>query len=167
MKSQLKELLWKYITEHNPELMFSLQENYAVHPYLNEKINSILPQLKSWKKIGYPDPAICILGLEVLTLDLKPSRFHFISKLLEHEFPEQFCAYKDQGVLAYQTLAIVDLCQEAFDSIQFCESHYYSERFKDAICGIIRNEIGGDYSRICRTKVSKEEHFNYTSEGPV
>lgn len=141
MESQLKEQLWKFIIQHNPELMFSLQENYAVNPYLNEKISSIQPQLKSWKKIGYPETSIYLLAMEVLTSDLKPSRFHFISSLLKHDFPVHYTEFKTQGVLAYKTIALVDLCKGAFDSIRFSESHFNSNRFKEAISGIMRKQI--------------------------
>lgn len=35
MKTTLKEKLWDYIIENNPELMFSLQEDYSVQKYLD------------------------------------------------------------------------------------------------------------------------------------
>ena len=141
MESQLKERLWKFIIEQNPELMFSLQENYAVEPYLNEKINSIKPQLVNWKRIGYPESSIDLLAMEVLTSDLKPSRFHFISNILKNKFPMHYSQYKSQGILTYKTISLVELCQVAFDSIRFSEAHFNSKRFKEAISGIIRKQI--------------------------
>ena len=42
MEKQLKERLWKFINEHNPELMFSLQENYSLTPYLTDAIREAL-----------------------------------------------------------------------------------------------------------------------------
>jgi len=141
MEKQLNERLWKFITEHNPELMFSLQENYSMTPYLAEKIKSIQPQLKAWKQIGYPESSIFLLAMEVLTSELKPSRFQFITSLLKKDFPSHYNQFKEQGILTHKTLALVDLCKVAFDSIRFSESHCNSQRFRAAISGIIRMQI--------------------------
>jgi|SRR5690606_11444424 len=141
METKLKEHYWKFITEHNPELMFSLQENYSVTSYLNEKIKCIQPKLQNWRTIGYPESSIFLLAMEILTTDLKPSRFQFISSLLKHDFPSHYTYFSDHGVLTYKTLILVELCQGAFDSIRFSEAHCNSGRFKEAISGIIRKQI--------------------------
>lgn len=161
MELQLKERLWKYIIKQNPELMFSLQEDYAAVPYINEKINSIKSQLKTWEKIGYPEPSIHLLAMEVLTSDLKPSRFQFISNILKNKFPVHYNQYKSQGILAYKTISLVELCKEAFDSIRFSEAHFNSKRFKEAISGIIRKQIllNNAHQSLVRP-FSKKKHEN-------
>ncbi|WP_417359132.1 hypothetical protein [Galbibacter sp.] len=76
METKLKEHLWEYIIAYNPELMYSLMENYSVAIYLTEKIKSIQPQLHFWRKIGYPEPSVFLLGMGVLTSDLRDFDFN-------------------------------------------------------------------------------------------
>src|SRR5699024_1854473 len=124
-------------------------ENYAVSPYLKEKINSIQPLLKSWRKSGYPEDSINLLAMELLTSDLKPSRYHFISNLFKQEFPLHYSEYKKQGILVTKIIKYMDICKGAFDALHFSKSHCNSKRFKKAVTRIIRRQLFMDsYHRI-------------------
>ncbi len=78
MEQSLKEKLWAYIIENNPELMFSLQEDYSVQKYLDDKVSALRSPLEQLQQLGLPPYIIEEQAMEELTADLKPSKFHYI-----------------------------------------------------------------------------------------
>lgn len=74
MQSMLTEKLWAYIVHNTPDLMLSLQENYSVTRYLEEKVSAIMPTVTQLLDEGKPQYAIEELCLNAMTEDLKPSR---------------------------------------------------------------------------------------------
>lgn len=137
MKTTLKEKLWDYIIENNPELMFSLQEDYSVQQYLDDKISAISPQLEQWKEEGLPPYIIEEQAMLRLTADLRPSRFHYIREVLETEFEQSFLEFKESGTLTYEVVNLVDACKEVFEAIGFSEQNLQSRRLRYAIIGTI------------------------------
>lgn len=137
MEQQLKEKLWSYIIENNPELMFNLQEDYSVQRYLDKKIKTILPKIHQWKREKLLSYQIEDKAMLILTRDLKPSKFHYIRDLLESEFEEAYAALKDRGSLTYKIVTLTDFCKEAFEAIGFSEENQNSKRLKYAIRGLI------------------------------
>jgi len=133
MENQLKEMLWKYVLENNPELMFSLQDNYAVGHYLDNKVASIKKEIEDWTEKGYPKGVIEILSLELLTKDLKPSRFHYIKQLLQKDFYTHYLVFQEKGTLTYEVIALIELCAEAFDAIKFSNTSQNSPRLYKVI----------------------------------
>ena len=133
MEDQLKEMLWKYVLENNPELMFSLQDNYAVGHYLDNKVASIKKEIEDWTEKGYPKRVIEILSLELLTKDLKPSRFHYIKQLLQKDFYTQYLVFQEKGTLTYEVITLIELCAEAFDAIKFSNTSQNSPRLYKVI----------------------------------
>ena len=72
MEDILKEKLWFYIIHNNPDLMFTLQEEYNVLGYLNEKVNGVKSILEDMLSEGTPQYIIEEICLNVLIEDLKP-----------------------------------------------------------------------------------------------
>ncbi|MBC9795363.1 DUF1896 family protein [Sinomicrobium weinanense] len=141
MKEKLIEKLWDYIIENNPELMFSLQEDYSVRKYLDHKIGTLNDQLEQWQEQGLPNETLEELALQELTKDLKPSRFHYVRSILEEEFKPGFLRFKEAGTLTYQVVTIIDSCKEAFEAIGFSEQNKNSKRLRDIITGIITKHL--------------------------
>ncbi len=119
MVEKLKEKLWAYIVHNNPDLMLSLQEDYSVTRYLDEKLNGILPMVDSLLAEGKPQYVIEELALNELIADLKPSKFLYIRSVLEEEFPDDFKRLSEDGVLTYEVVNLIAACKETFDTFNF------------------------------------------------
>ncbi|RNL88476.1 DUF1896 family protein [Sinomicrobium pectinilyticum] len=137
MEQSLKERLWAYIIENNPDLMFSLQEEYSVQQYLDQKMDTLRPQLLQWQKEQLPLYIIKEQAIRELTSDLRPSRFHYIRDILETEFTTDFLRLKEAGALTYEGVNLVEACKEAFEAIGFSEENKESRRLRYAVMGII------------------------------
>ena len=99
MKDLLKEKLWDYVLRNNPDLMFTLQENYSVSHYLNEKVNGIQSLIADLQAEGTSPFIIEEVCLHELTEDLKPSRFNYIRSLMEQEFEPTYIQFYESGIL--------------------------------------------------------------------
>jgi len=119
MVEKLKEKLRAYIVHNNPDLMISLQEDYSVTKYLDEKIAGILPMAESLLAEGKPQYAIEELVLSELTAELKPSKFLYIRSVLEEEFPDDFRRLSEDGVLTYEVVNLIAACRETFETFSF------------------------------------------------
>ncbi|WP_268223496.1 DUF1896 family protein [Sinomicrobium oceani] len=137
MEQLLKEKLWAYIIENNPELMFSLQEDYSVRKYLDDKVTALRSQFEQWKAEDLPPYIMEEQALQELTKDLRPSRFHYIRDILEIEFTTDYLRLKEAVVLTYEVVNLIETCKEAFEAIGFSEENKESRRLRYAIMGII------------------------------
>lgn len=124
MESILKERLWAYIVTHNPELMFSLQEDFSVTRYLEEKVKSVMPLVERLVSEEKPLYAIEELCLNELTEELKPSRFLFIKAIFDEEFPEESNRFKETGTLTYEIVNLIKVCELLFEKIGFSEGNH-------------------------------------------
>ncbi|OOV20483.1 hypothetical protein [Flavobacterium sp. LM4] len=75
MEELLKEKLWFYIIHNNPDLMFTLQEDYSVLDYLNEKINSVKSILNDMLSDG--TPKYIIEEMDMQTKSREKVKLHF------------------------------------------------------------------------------------------
>tara|TARA_R110002020_G_scaffold113688_1_gene261526 strand:+ start:13292 stop:13741 length:450 start_codon:yes stop_codon:yes gene_type:complete len=137
MEENLRQKLWAYIRDNSPEVMFDLQEDYSVGKYLDKKVNGIASRLEQWKKEGLPPADIETRALLELTVDLRPSKFHYIREILQTEFEEAYLEMEGNGTLAYQLLNLIDACKEIFEAIGFSEKNKEGRRLKYAIIGTI------------------------------
>ncbi|MBC9797591.1 hypothetical protein [Sinomicrobium weinanense] len=133
MEQSLKEKLWAYIIENNPELMFNLQEDYSVQQYLDRKIEALRPRLRQWKKDSLPPYIIEEQAMLELTADLRPSRFHYIRDILEKEFLPDFLRFREAGVLTHEVVNLIGTCKEIFEAIGFSEENRKSRRLRYAV----------------------------------
>lgn len=138
MQEMLKEKLWTYIVHNNPDLMMNLQQDYAVTHYLEEKVNGIqllTSQLQAENKPGYVIEALC---MEVLTKDLLPSKFNYISNILENEFTQDFRFLKESGLLTYEIVNLISESETVFETLGFGEENEQNRMLSYAIIGTIR-----------------------------
>ena len=84
MREILIKKLHEYIRENNPELLLQLEEDSKVTEYLSNKVNTAYPIIIEYK--GKPDYIIEEACMNVLTQDLRPSKFNYIRNILEEEF---------------------------------------------------------------------------------
>lgn len=119
MHQQLKESLWAYIVHNNPELMFNLQEDYSVTRYLDEKVSSVMPKVLQLLEQDKPGHVIHELCMAQLTDDLKPSKYQYIKKVLKHEFELFYERFKEEGILTYEAVNLIEHCEPVFKELCF------------------------------------------------
>ncbi|MDP3180326.1 MAG: hypothetical protein Q8M67_00740 [Bacteroidota bacterium] len=137
MQEMLKEKLWTYIVHNNPDLMLNLQQDFAVTHYLEEKVNGIqflTSQLQAENKPGYVIETLC---MEELTEDLLPSKFNYISNILENEFTQDFQFLKESGLLTYEIVNLISESETVFETLGFGENEQ-NRMLSYAIIGTIR-----------------------------
>lgn len=141
MEDLLKEKLWFYIIHNNPDLMFTLQEDYSVLDYLNEKISSVKSILDDMLSDGTPKYIIEEICLNVLTEDLKPSRFLYIRSLLSDEFEKTYTAFQESGILTYEVINLMENCRPVFETIGFTKENEEDPTLRNALIGQITDYL--------------------------
>lgn len=141
MEDLLKEKLWFYIIHNNPDLMFTLQEDYSVLDYLNEKISSVKSILDDMLSDGTPKYIIEEICLNVLTEDLKPSRFLYIRSLLSDEFDKTYAAFQESGILTYEIINLMENCRPVFETIGFTKENEEDPTLRSALIGQIADYL--------------------------
>lgn len=137
MEEILKIKLWHYIQKYNPELMISLQEENAVMDYLNKKMDSIKSLLSGILSEAKPRYIVEETCINLLTKDLKPSRFVFISSILEEEFEATYIQFSELGILLYEVINVMESCEAVFATIGFTTESEDNPVLRYAIMGQI------------------------------
>lgn len=121
MQTLLKEKLKSYIQQNNPELLIRLQESYSVTTYLDDKVSRVMPTVLRLLEEAKPGYIIEELAMNELTEELRPSRFNYLQQILEEDFPSDYAAFKNSGVLTYETINLTEACKELLDNFPFTE----------------------------------------------
>lgn len=137
MQDTLINKLHSYIRQNNPDMLMALEEESSVTKYLLDKINaidSLVAQLQSEENPPYLIEEICI---EILTKDLKPSRFNYICTVLEEDFENTYHHLQQSGVLRLEVINMITKCEPVFEVIGFTEENEDSRQLRYAITGTI------------------------------
>ena len=141
MKAILKEKLWTYIVQHNPELAMSLQEEQSVDHYLENKITAVMPIAERLQAGGKPFYIIEEICINEITAELKPSRYDYISSVIEREFPFEFEEMKENGTLTYEVIHMIDACRDVFEEFDFRTENENNRFLKYAIIGRVHDYL--------------------------
>ena len=141
MEKILKEKLWDYIIHNNPDLMFILQEKYGVADYLNEKVNGVLALVDELLSDSIPEEIIEEICLNVLTEDLKPSRFIYLRSLLSDEFKEVCNQFSEAGSLTSEVINLLGTCKQIFEIIGFTKDRENDRGLRTALINHITDYL--------------------------
>ncbi|MGN6567493.1 MAG: hypothetical protein ACTHJ0_06060 [Flavipsychrobacter sp.] len=139
----IAEKLRSYIIQNNPDLLLRLQEQLGLTKYLEDKVTGISAQLQEWVTAGKPQYIIEELSLDLLTTDLRPSRFNYLKVLLEEEFETSFRRFAEMGVLTYELTNLVDHCYPVFVLYGFAEETEDDRQLRYAAIGAINEYLTG------------------------
>lgn len=123
MHQQLKERLWAYIVQNNPDLMHRLQDEYGVVKYLEGKVSGVMPKALKLLGAGTPGYAIIERCMDDLTAELRPSRYQYIVSVLHGTFEDNYRQFRERGLLAYEAVRLVEHCKPVFDRLHFSEDN--------------------------------------------
>lgn len=117
----LKEKLWDYIIEYNPDLMFNLQERYGVRSFLEEKVEGVKEKIEIMQNTGLAEHVIREECMQELTADLRPSKFRYLMDIMEEEFSTEHERLQENGTLTYEVVNMIEVCTPILEEMGFCE----------------------------------------------
>lgn len=141
MVTQLKEKFWQYIVDHNPDLMFDLQETYSVSKFLEEQVGMLTLFIEQQMEAQVPEYIIQEQCLEQLTAPLKPSRFLYVKNVVEEEFPDDFETMREAGSLTYEVINMMQICKETFEAFDFSVENEDSRHLRYAIIAEVHDYL--------------------------
>lgn len=145
MKETLISKLRQYISDNNPDLLISLQQEGKVSSYLEEKAASIEPLLEQLQAAATPAYITEQRCMDELTADLKPSRYNYISAILEDEFELAFNCFKKDGILTCEVMNLIASCQPVFDELGFTTANEDHPQLRNAIIGAISEYLDNQH----------------------
>jgi hypothetical protein len=141
MKEQLTRKLHAYLVNYHLDLLIALQEEHRLAHYIDSKVDSVTELLESLQAENRPAYVIDALCLEELTRDLRPSRFNYMTELLEQEFEADYLRMKNSGILTYEVINLIGACEPIFDVFAFGEENEDSRELKYAVMGMINEYL--------------------------
>ncbi len=112
------------LSQLNPELFMLLQEERRVTDYLNSFL--LVP--------GDPEEALC----DAIT----PTRYDYLSSVLEEEFEEAYLRFSGSGILTYELINLSAACTDVFEHFGFPENED-SRMLRYAVIGTVAEYLEG------------------------
>ena len=144
MQETLKHKLHDYIRQNNPEILLTLQVEKSVTKYISDKLNSLNDFVGELEKENKPDYIIEEICLNELTKDLRPSKFNYISNILEEEFEFAHQQLSKLKLLQYEAMNMIAHCEQIFESFNFSEENEDDKDLRYAVTGIISEYLDGN-----------------------
>jgi len=141
MKEMLKEKLWTYLVNNNPDLVIRFQEDNSVAEYLEEKVNTVMPAAEHLAGEGRPVYQIEEWCMNEMTADMKPSRYTYIHLVIEEEFSEEYGRMKENGTLTYEIINMVEECKDIFNEFDFKVENEENRYLRYAIIGRVHDYL--------------------------
>lgn len=119
----MQEILVRKLEEHirinNPDLLLHLQMGKADVNYLQEKVHHVESLLTELLAADIPLYIIEDSCMDVLTQDLRPSKFNYLLLLLQENFPAHYERFGKNGILILELANLVAFCQPLLDALRF------------------------------------------------
>ena len=136
MKEILINKLHEYIRENNPDVLLQLEEDSKVTEYLSDKVSTVKALLNQLDK-GQPGYIIEDSCMDVMTQDLRPSKYNYIRNILEEEFESTYQQLQQSGTLKFEVINLIHQCQSVFEDLNFSEENEANQFLGYAITGTI------------------------------
>ena len=136
MQDILIKKLHDYIRENNPDILVQLEEEKKVTEYLSDKIK-LVDGLLHESDSTQPAYIIEEACMDILTEDLRPSKYHYICGILEEEFEAAYSRLQNSGTLQFEVINLVKYCQPLFDAVGFTLKNEDSRELKYSVTGAI------------------------------
>ncbi|MEO6328742.1 MAG: DUF1896 family protein [Ginsengibacter sp.] len=136
MQEALISKLHEYIRQNNPDVLLQLEEAGTVTGYLSNKVSTVNASLNQLE-IVQPAYIIDEACLNLLTQDLRPSKYNYITTILEEEFTDRYQHLQETGILKFEVINLITKCQSTFADLNFSEANEDNRFLRYAITGII------------------------------
>lgn len=138
MQEVLIAKLHQYITDNNPDLLITLQQEGNVSGYLKGKVLSIDLLMNELLGSGTPAYIIEERCMEELTKELRPSKFNYLISILEEEFEADYNRLKESGLLTYEAINLLESCLPVFETFGFTVENENNRHLHYAITGAVK-----------------------------
>ena len=142
MHQALVNKLHEYIRENNPDLLLQLEGDKRVAEYLTNKINTVSVLLNQTTNIE-PTYNIEFACMDLLTQDLRPSKFKYMSNLLQEEFELTYQKLQENGTLKVVIISLIQQCQSLFEDLNFSCKNEDNQFIRYVIVRAIRENLEG------------------------
>lgn len=137
MQELLTNKLHAFLRENNPDILFELEQRNDVTSFLAKKIDGIsglITELQAANTPGYIIEEAC---MQELTKEFKPSKYNYISNVLEEDFEFAYLQFQKLGILLFEIINIISKSNSAFEAFGFTEENEDNRLLRYAITGII------------------------------
>ena len=141
MEQILTSKLHAFLVDNNPDLLITLQSTSAVTNYLEEKVSSILPEAILMLAEETPVHEIMDHCMMELTADLRPSKYHLISRLLASDFQKAYTLMRETGTLTYEIINILRVCWDVFEETPLTAENEDDRTLHYALLGCIQDYL--------------------------
>lgn len=138
MQEVLIQKLHQYLTENNPDLLITLQQEEDVSDYVKEKVAAIAPILDELLAANTPAYLMQERCMDELTKELRPSKFNYLISILEEEFEPDYNRLKEGGLLTYEVINLIESCTPVFETLGFTEENENDRHLHYAITGAVK-----------------------------
>lgn len=141
MHHRLRELLFEYLTRQAPELLINGGAKRSLDGLLSitvEQVSGIGEWLLSK---GIPEERVEVICCDLMTRRWRPSKYHYIARMLATYQPSQYTHWRENGTLTYQVSRLIDQCGPVFGAFCFSPASTSDLALKVAICNIIESYI--------------------------
>lgn len=138
MQEVLIQRLHQYITDNNPDLLITLQQEGSVSSYLRKKVAAIDLFMNELLGSGTPAYIIEERCMEELTKELRPSKFNYLISILEEEFEPEYYRLKESELLIYEVINLMEICIPIFDALSFTVENENNRHLRYAITGAVK-----------------------------
>ena len=148
MHKELTISLQKHLVQNHPDLLIELQEQGQLDVWLTEKAGSVMSLARQLHKQALPWFYIHEKCIQQLAEGLPPSRFNYISALLEEEFEEEYFRLSEMGVMVYEVLNMMEACEGVFESNGFSAGNEDSLELYYAVTGVVKEYFDSKNVRV-------------------
>ena len=141
MQDVLIKKFHDYLVHNHPDVLVPLQQVAGVSKYLEERVQALedLPEvLLAEGKPVYIVEEVC---MDALTRELRPSKFIYLSSILEGEFEAEYYRWMESGILIYEVINLIEVCAPVFEAFGFNQDNEDDKSLRYAVIGTIREYI--------------------------
>ncbi len=137
MQDNLINKLHVYLEQNNPDILIALEEESGVTKYLSDKISAVEKRINQLQSEGNPPYLIEETCMDILTKNLRPSRFNYICSVLDEDFEDTYQKLQESGPIKLEVINMISECEAVFEAIGFTEDNEESRPLRHAIIGTI------------------------------
>ncbi|WP_413670107.1 hypothetical protein ACEN9X_09300 [Mucilaginibacter sp. Mucisp86] len=141
MQERLLQRLNDYIRLDHPDLLIRLAKEHKLSGWLIDKVKTVELLIEQLIAEGKSLQIIEERCLEILTMDLRPSRFAYISELLEEDFEWDYYQMREAGTTMYEVIGMIDKCRPIFDELGFCEANKNNPAIRRAVMAVLQHHL--------------------------
>lgn len=108
-----------YLYLDNPEILIKDPQVYGKPRSLKKKVKKTSDRIREMIALGQPQQEIIDQSVELITAELRPSRFGYVCAVIASEFPKTFLKWVKINALADQVLDVVSACEPVFGLLKF------------------------------------------------